>query len=150
MRNTDHTSSQDETKEKAEEKEKEKEEEVKPHRKSNNPHLTGGEKKQGCRNKSKQIKREHDLGVMSKKRERFEIPNEAWNQNSRPFHLCICIAISSWPTDLSSSETVVHRKVSQRILAGISAMKAHPTFGHSCVFANQTRFLHPPTPLLQN
>ena len=38
-RNTDHTSSQDETKE----KEKEKEEEVKPHRKSNNPHLTGGE-----------------------------------------------------------------------------------------------------------
>ena len=47
MRNTDHTSSQDETKEKAEEKEKEKKEkEVKPHTlKSNNPHLTGGEKK---------------------------------------------------------------------------------------------------------
>ena len=56
MRNTDHTSSQDETKEKAEEKEKEKKEkekkekekkekEVKPHTlKSNNPHLTGGEK----------------------------------------------------------------------------------------------------------
>ena len=45
MRNTDHTSSQDETKEKAEEKEKEKKEkEVKPHTlKSNNPHLTGGE-----------------------------------------------------------------------------------------------------------
>ena len=51
MRNTDHTSSQDETKEKAEEKEKEKKEkekkekEVKPHTlKSNNPRLTGGEK----------------------------------------------------------------------------------------------------------
>ena len=42
MRNTDHTSSQDETKEKAEEKEKE--EEVKADIKSNNPHLTGGEK----------------------------------------------------------------------------------------------------------
>ena len=41
MRNTDHTSSQDETKEKAEEKEKK---EVKPHTlTSNNPHLTGGE-----------------------------------------------------------------------------------------------------------
>ena len=48
MRNTGHTSSQDETKEKAEEKEKEKKEkkEVKPHTlKSNNSHLTGGEKK---------------------------------------------------------------------------------------------------------
>ena len=46
MRNTDHTSSQDETKEKAkaEEEEKEKEEEVKADIKSNNPHLTGGEK----------------------------------------------------------------------------------------------------------
>ena len=47
MRNTDHTSSQDETKEKAEEKEKKekKEKEAKPHTlKSNNPHLTGGEK----------------------------------------------------------------------------------------------------------
>ena len=47
MRNTDHTSSQDETKEKAkaeEEKEKE-EEEVKADIKSNNPHLTGGGKK---------------------------------------------------------------------------------------------------------
>ena len=47
MRNTDHTSSQDETKEKAkaeEEKEKEEEEEeVKADIKSNNPHLTGGE-----------------------------------------------------------------------------------------------------------
>ena len=50
MRNTDHTSSQDETKEKAkaeEEKEKEEEEEeVKADIKSNNPHLTGGEKSQ--------------------------------------------------------------------------------------------------------
>ena len=46
MRNTDHTSSQDETKEKAkaEEAEEEKEEEVKADIKSNNPHLTGGEK----------------------------------------------------------------------------------------------------------
>ena len=47
MRNTDHTSSQDETKEKAkaeEEKEEEEEEEVKADIKSNNPHLTGGEK----------------------------------------------------------------------------------------------------------
>ena len=46
MRNTDHTSSQDETKEKAkaeEEKEEEEEEEVKADIKSNNPHLTGGE-----------------------------------------------------------------------------------------------------------
>ena len=51
-RNTDHTSSQDETKEKAkaeekeeeeEDEEEEKEEEVKAHIKSNNPHLTGGE-----------------------------------------------------------------------------------------------------------
>ena len=39
-RNTDHTSSQDETKEKAEEEE----EEVKADIKSNIPHLTGGEK----------------------------------------------------------------------------------------------------------
>ena len=47
MRNTDHTSSQDETKEKAEEEEKEKEEEeVKADIKSNNPHLTGGEQHQ--------------------------------------------------------------------------------------------------------
>ena len=47
MRNTGHTSSQDETKEKAkaeEEKEEEEEEEVKADIKSNNPHLTGGEK----------------------------------------------------------------------------------------------------------
>ena len=46
VRNTDHASSQDETKEKAEEeKEKEEEEvEVKADIKSNNPHLTGGEK----------------------------------------------------------------------------------------------------------
>ena len=43
MRNIDHTSSQDETKEKAEEEEKEEEEEVKADIKSNNPHLTGGE-----------------------------------------------------------------------------------------------------------
>ena len=43
MRNTDHTSSQDETKEKAKaEEEKEEEEEVKADIKSNNPHLTGG------------------------------------------------------------------------------------------------------------
>ncbi len=43
-RNTDHTSSQEETEDDTkEEAEKEKEEEVKPHRKSNNPHLTGGE-----------------------------------------------------------------------------------------------------------
>ena len=46
-RNTDHTSSQDETKEKekakAEEEEEEEEEEVKADIKSNNPHLTGGE-----------------------------------------------------------------------------------------------------------
>ena len=47
MRNTDHTSSQDETKEKAKaEEEKEKEEKKdEPHTlKSNNPRLTGGEK----------------------------------------------------------------------------------------------------------
>ena len=45
MRNTGHTSWQDETKEKAEEKEKKEKKEVKPHTlKSNNPHLTGGEK----------------------------------------------------------------------------------------------------------
>ena len=47
MRNTDHTSSQDETKAKAEEEkeeEEEEEEEVKADIKSNNPHLTGGEK----------------------------------------------------------------------------------------------------------
>ena len=47
-RNTDHTSSQDERKETAkaeeEEEEEEKEEEVKAGIKSNNPHLTGGEK----------------------------------------------------------------------------------------------------------
>ena len=46
MRNTDHTSSQDETKEKAkaeEEEEEEEEEEVKADIKSNNLHLTGGE-----------------------------------------------------------------------------------------------------------
>ena len=41
MRNTDHTSSQDETKAEAEAEEKE---EVKADIKSNNPHLTGGEK----------------------------------------------------------------------------------------------------------
>ena len=45
-RNTDHTSSQDETKEKekAKAEEEEEEEEVKADIKSNNPHLTGGEK----------------------------------------------------------------------------------------------------------
>ena len=50
-RNTDHTSSQDETKEKekakaeeAEEEGEDEEEEVKADIKSNNPHLTGGEK----------------------------------------------------------------------------------------------------------
>ena len=46
-RNTDHTSSQDETKEKEKakaEEEEEEEEEVKADIKSNNPHLTGGEK----------------------------------------------------------------------------------------------------------
>ena len=45
-RNTDHTSSQEETKEKEKEKAKEKakEEEDKADIKSNNPHLTGGEK----------------------------------------------------------------------------------------------------------
>ena len=42
MRNTDHTSSQDETK--AEVEEAEEKEEVKADIKSNNPHLTGGEK----------------------------------------------------------------------------------------------------------
>ena len=48
MRNTDHTSSQDETKEKAkaEEEKEEEEEEVKADIKSNNPHLTGGEQKE--------------------------------------------------------------------------------------------------------
>ena len=52
MRNTDHTSSQDETKEKAKaEEEKEEEgEEVKADIKSNNPHLTGGEKHQNYSN----------------------------------------------------------------------------------------------------
>ena len=45
MRNTDHTSSQDETKAEAEAEEaEEEEEEVKADIKSNNPHLTGGEK----------------------------------------------------------------------------------------------------------